>query len=64
MWTVDSDLFRLSDHFRNLEFGSPKCKPKPLVDQDTKTRKEVSCVKSRSDDLENSKLQSSGFRKS
>jgi hypothetical protein len=37
---------------------------KTLVDQVPETRKEVSCVKSKSDEFGNSELQSSGFQKS
>jgi hypothetical protein len=30
-WTANHDLFRSSDHFRNLELGTPKYKPKPWL---------------------------------
>jgi hypothetical protein len=64
MWVVDFDIFGPSYHFRNSGFRSPKCKPKSLADQVPEMRKEVSCVKSKSEEFSNSELWSLGFRKS
>jgi hypothetical protein len=63
-WVVDRDLFRQSDHFGNSEFEEPEVQAKTLAGQVPETRKEVSCVKSKSDEFGNSELRNSGFRKS
>jgi hypothetical protein len=43
------DLLGPSNHFRNLWFGSTKCKPKYLADHIPEMRKEFSCVKAKND---------------
>jgi hypothetical protein len=44
MWAIDCGLFELSDHFGDLEFVSPECKPKPLATLTPESLKGLSSV--------------------